>query len=68
MLLARAELVPELTLTAEGWYWHPVGATDDDFLVTREDVPLRRALELARSRQREDRAHAERAAEAFRCA
>ena len=32
--LARADLVPEVTITAEGVYWHPVGAEDGDLLVT----------------------------------
>ena len=30
--IARADLVPEITITAEGVYWHPVGAEDDDLL------------------------------------
>ena len=33
--LARADLVPEITITADGVYWHPVGAEDEDLLVTR---------------------------------
>ena len=32
--LARADLAPEITVTAEGVYWHPVGAEDEDLLVT----------------------------------
>jgi hypothetical protein len=47
--------VPEITITAEGVYWHPVGAEDADLLVTREIFPLadsfaavRRAFELER--------------------
>src|SRR5215510_9921059 len=28
--LARTDLVPEVTITAEGVYWHPVGAEDSD--------------------------------------
>jgi hypothetical protein len=28
--LARSDLVPEITITAEGVYWHPVGAEDAD--------------------------------------
>ena len=34
--LARADLLPEITITAEGVYWHPVGAEDADLLVTTE--------------------------------
>ena len=38
--LARADLVPEVTITAEGVFWHPVGAEDNDLLVSREIFPL----------------------------
>ena len=34
--LARGDLRPEPTITADGVYWHPVGATDDDFFVTAD--------------------------------
>ena len=34
--LARADLVPEITITADGVYWHPVGAEDADLLVTQK--------------------------------
>src|SRR6516165_8678470 len=34
--VARADLVPEVTITADGVYWHPVGALDADLLVTRD--------------------------------
>ena len=59
LALARADLVPEITITAEGVYWHPVGAEDVDLLVTREIFPLadgfaavRRAFELEREQPR----------------
>src|SRR5690349_10340552 len=38
--VTRADLVPEVTITAEGVYWHPVGAEDNDLLVTRDIFPL----------------------------
>src|SRR5258708_38366139 len=38
--LARADLVPEVTITADGVFWHPVGAEDADLLVSREIFPL----------------------------
>src|SRR5260221_12472927 len=38
--LARADLVPEVTITAEGVFLHPVGAEDNDLLVSRETFPL----------------------------
>src|SRR5215813_3631722 len=55
LAVARADLVPEVTITAEGVYWHPVGAEDDDLFVTRDIFPLadsfaavRRAFALER--------------------
>jgi pyruvate-formate lyase-activating enzyme/TusA-related sulfurtransferase len=42
--VARSDLVPEVTVTAEGVYWHPVGAEDTDLLVTRDIFPLASAF------------------------
>ncbi len=66
--LARSDLVPELTLTAKGWYWHPVGATDDDFVVTRDEVALARVVEIAERLSEADKRHRTYAAEVFHCA
>jgi pyruvate-formate lyase-activating enzyme len=66
--LARADLVPEITITAEGVYWHPVGAEDEDLLVTRELFPLARAFEAVREALASERAHSERLAAVFHCA
>ena len=49
--LARADLVPEITVTADGVYWHPVGAEDEDFLVTRDIFPLADACSLPRTKR-----------------
>ena len=38
--LARVDLLPEVTITAEGVYWHPVGAEDGDLLISRDIFPL----------------------------
>src|SRR5262249_43268689 len=46
--LARADLVPEITITAEGVYWHPVGAEDADLLVTPDIFPLAEAFAAVR--------------------
>jgi MoaA/NifB/PqqE/SkfB family radical SAM enzyme len=44
-------LVPEVTLTADGVYWHPlVSPSDGDMLVTREIFPLSRAVESIQQR------------------
>jgi pyruvate-formate lyase-activating enzyme len=66
--LSRADLVPEMTVTASGVYWHPVGADDDDFLVTPEILPLAAALESARAALAREREHATRVASIFHCA
>jgi TusA-related sulfurtransferase len=66
--LARADLVPEITITADGVYWHPVGAEDADFLVTRDIFPLADAFAAARLAFERERAHAHRLATIFNCA
>ena len=66
--LARADLVPEITITADGVYWHPVGAEDEDLLVTRDIFPLADAFAAARRAWERERAHAHGLAEIFNCA
>ncbi|MGB2919025.1 MAG: radical SAM protein [Mycobacterium sp.] len=45
VMITRESLVPEVTVTAEGVYWHPVAATDGGALVTRRIEPLAPALD-----------------------
>ena len=45
VVITRASLVPEITVTAEGVYWHPVAATDEQALVTRRVEPLTPVLD-----------------------
>ena len=66
--LGRSDLVPEITITAEGVYWHPVGAEDDDLLVTRTIFPLADAFDAVRRTLGEERAHQDRLASVFYCA
>lgn len=66
--LSRADLIPEITLTADGVYWHPVGADDDDLLVTREIFPLASAFGVVREQLARERAHGDRLAAVFHCA
>ena len=66
--LARADLVPEITITADGVYWHPVGAEDEDLLVTPDIFPLADAFAAARRAWERERAHAQRLATIFNCA
>jgi len=37
--------VPEITVTADGVYWHPVAATDEDALVARQIEALTPCLD-----------------------
>jgi hypothetical protein len=66
--LARGDLRPEPTVTADGVYWHPVGATDDDFFVTPDPLPLARAFEAVRLAWEEERRFATTLASVFHCA
>ncbi len=66
--LAKSDLVPEVTLTAGGVYWHPVGATDDDFLVATSLFPLSAAVDAVREHWQKERQIHETLAEIFHCA
>jgi organic radical activating enzyme/TusA-related sulfurtransferase len=66
--LGRSDLVPEITITTNGVYWHPVGAEDDDLMVTEQIFPLADAFGAVRRIAAEQRAHGERLASIFRCA
>jgi hypothetical protein len=66
--LSRSDLVPEVTLTRAGVYWHPVGATDQDFFVTARSFPLVEAIEAVRLAFAEERRFATSLASVFRCA
>jgi organic radical activating enzyme len=66
--LARADLLPEITITADGVYWHPIGAEDADLLVSSEIFPLADAFAAARSAFEREQAHARGLAKIFNCA
>jgi sulfatase maturation enzyme AslB (radical SAM superfamily) len=66
--LARADLIPEITITAGGVYWHPVGADDDDFFVTAEILPLAEAFAMVRRAFDQERRHNAQLARIFNCA
>lgn len=61
-------LVPEVTITADGAFWHPVGADDEDQLVTTQVFPLAATIELVRELYRDHRRATDQAARAFTCA
>ena len=66
--LARADLVPEVTITADGVFWHPVGAEDGDLLVSREIFPLAESFATVRRSFDREHEHQHRLAKIFNCA
>jgi uncharacterized Fe-S cluster-containing radical SAM superfamily protein len=66
--VSRSDLVPEVTITAEGVYWHPVGAEDADLLVTREIFPLSEAFAAVRRAFDREGEHVNKLAKIFNCA
>jgi pyruvate-formate lyase-activating enzyme len=66
--LTRTDLIPEVTITVEGVYWHPVGAEDDDLLVTRDIFPLSESFAAVRRAFDREREHANKLARIFNCA
>jgi pyruvate-formate lyase-activating enzyme/TusA-related sulfurtransferase len=68
LALARADLVPEITITVDGVYWHPVGADDADLLLTAEIFPLAEAFAALRRALDRETEHPRRLATIFNCA
>jgi pyruvate-formate lyase-activating enzyme len=66
--LTTESLIPEVTITTEGVYWHPVGADHPDQLVTHDLFPLHAAITEVRRRFIEHRARTTAAAQWFPCA
>ena len=66
--LSRSDLVPEVTITADGVYWHPVGAEDADLLVTRDIFPLSDSFAAVRRAFDREGEHASKLARIFNCA
>jgi hypothetical protein len=66
--VTRADLVPEVTITADGVYWHPVGAEDADLLVTHDIFPLSESFSAVRRAFDDERKHANKLARFFNCA
>jgi hypothetical protein len=66
--VSRVDLVPEVTITAEGVYWHPVGAEDADLLVTRDIFPLAESFAAVRRAFDREGEHANKLARIFNCA
>ncbi len=68
LAVTRTDLVPEVTITAEGVYWHPVGAEDNDLLVTRDIFPLSASFAAVRRAFELEREHTNKLAMIFNCA
>jgi len=68
LTLTTDTLVPEVTVTADGVYWHPVGADDADQLVTATLFPLAPAIAEIRELFRRQRADGDARARSFPCA
>ncbi len=66
--VTRSDLVPEVTITANGVFWHPVGADDEDLLVTRAIFPLADAFREVERLVAEDRRFDATLASVFHCA
>jgi uncharacterized radical SAM superfamily Fe-S cluster-containing enzyme len=66
--VTRADLVPEVTITAEGVYWHPVGAEDTDLLVRHDIFPLSESFAAVRLAVEREGEHANKLARIFNCA
>src|SRR5262249_16290568 len=68
LAVTRADLMPEVTITSEGVYWHPVGAEDADLFVTREIFPLSESFAAVRRAFDGERKHTNKLAQIFNCA
>lgn len=66
--LARADLVPEITITAEGVFWHPIGAEDADLLVSSEIFPLAESFAAVQRAFERESEHQRKLASIFNCA
>ncbi|MET0593965.1 MAG: radical SAM protein, partial [Polyangiaceae bacterium] len=66
--LAKADLVPEVTITDRGVYWHPVGADDQDFFVSDAPLPLAAAIDAVREHWGRERKYSDDLASIFHCA
>src|ERR1700693_3050581 len=66
--VSRSDLVPEVTITSDGVYWHPVGAKDADLLVTPDIFPLSESFAAVRRAFDREGEHGNRLARIFNCA
>ena len=68
VVLTTESLIPEVTVTADGVYWHPVAADDEDMLISATPFPLAGAIDQVRTLFLAQQQKADALAEAFVCA
>jgi organic radical activating enzyme len=68
VIVTPESTIPEVTITADGVYWHPVGADHLDQLVTPEILPLAAAFDQVKRRYAGHLRSATTAAQRFPCA
>jgi len=68
VVVTRAGLIPEVCLTADGVYWHPVAATDPAMRVTDRVLPLADAVDLVTAEFADHRRRGEELVSSFPCA
>jgi pyruvate-formate lyase-activating enzyme len=68
VVLTTEGLIPEVTYTDRGAYWHPVGADDPDMLIAAGQVSLPEVLDLVRARLEARIEQEEEMASVFPCA
>jgi pyruvate-formate lyase-activating enzyme len=68
LTVSRASLLPEVCITAEGVWWHPVAATDPAMEVSDHWSPLASTIEKVRDEYRSHRISGDVLASTFPCA
>ena len=68
LVVSRASLIPEICLTADGAYWHPVAATDPSMLISPSWSPLEPVITAATDEYRRHRLNSDVLASSFPCA
>jgi pyruvate-formate lyase-activating enzyme len=68
LTVSRASLLPELCVTAEGVYWHPVAAIDPSMKVADDWSPLGGVIDKVRDEYRSHRIAGDVLASTFPCA
>lgn len=68
LVVSRRSLVPEICVTADGVWWHPVAATDPTMKVRDQWPPLAEVIEEVREEYRQYRISGDLLATTFPCA